>query len=76
MVPGSGIGSFGSVGRVIDLPRVPDKRVGVYNGAGLLGGVRVLVNNCQQCRKQPFQGAHSLLGRLWDGLGWGNFIFG
>jgi hypothetical protein len=26
------IGSFVSVGRVVDMPRVPDGRAGVYNG--------------------------------------------
>jgi len=44
--------------------------------AGLLGGLGVLVNNHQQCRKQHSQGACSLLGRLGGGLGQGNFIFG
>jgi hypothetical protein len=30
------IGSFGSAGGVVDMPRVPDGRAGVYNRAGLL----------------------------------------
>jgi len=47
------IGSFRSVGGVVDMPRVPDGRAGVYNRAGLLGGLGAPVNNCQQCRKQP-----------------------
>jgi len=29
------IGSFGSAGGVVDMPRVPDGRAGVYNRAGL-----------------------------------------
>ena len=34
------------------------------------------VNNHQQCRKQPSQDAHSLLGRLGGGLGQGKIYLG
>jgi len=63
------------VGGVVDMPRVPDGRAGVYNRAGLLGGLGAPVNNHQQCRKQPSWGARSLLGGLGDGLGRGKNIF-
>jgi len=49
---------------------------GEIDRAGLLGGLRMPVNNCQQCRKQPFRGARSLLGGLGDGLGRGKKVFG
>ena len=49
---------------------------GQIGGAGLLGGLGMLVNNRQQCRKQPSRGARSLLGGLGDGLGRGKNIFG
>ena len=49
---------------------------GQIGEAGLLGGLGMLVNNCQQCRKQPSQGARSLLGGLGDGFGRGKNIFG
>ena len=39
-------------------------------------GLGALVNNHQQCMKQPSQGVRLLLGGLGGGLGWGNFIFG
>ena len=39
-------------------------------------GLGAPVNNHQQCRKQPSQGAHLLLGGLGGGLGQGKFIFG
>jgi len=29
------IGSFGSAGGVVDMPRVPNRRAGVYNRVGL-----------------------------------------
>ena len=58
------------------MPRVPDGRAGVYNRAGLLGGLGPPVNNHQQHRKQPFRGARSLLGGLGDGLGRGKNVFG
>ena len=64
---------------MVDLPRVPDGRVGSnrqIDRAGLLGGLGAPVNKCQQCRKQPSWGAHSLLGGLGDGLGWKKNIFG
>jgi len=61
---------------VIDLPRVPDERAGSCSRAGLLGGFGGSINKCQQCRKQPSQGARSLLGGLGGGLGRGKNIFG
>ena len=57
------------------MPRVLDGRVG-SSRVGLLGGLGMLVNNCQQCRKQPSRGAHLLLGGLGGGLGRGKNIFG
>jgi hypothetical protein len=48
---------------VVDLPRVPDGRAGSNRWGGAAGWVGdAPVNNCQQCRKQPSQGARSLLG--------------
>ena len=62
---------------MIVLPRVLDERAGVV-GRGRDGeqGLGAPVNKHQQCRKQPSQGAHLLLGGLGGDLGWGNFIFG
>ena len=39
-------------------------------------GLGAPVNNHQQCRKQPSQGAHLLLGRLGGDLEWEKNIFG
>jgi len=61
---------------VIDLPRVPDERVGSCSRAGLLGGFGASTNKCQQCRKQHSWVAHLLLGGLGGGLGRGKNIFG
>ena len=55
------------------MPRVLDGRVGLYNRAGLLSRVGVLINTCKQCQKWWLaQVVHSLLGSL--GGDWGQEI--
>jgi hypothetical protein len=66
------IGSFGSAGGVVDMPRVPDGRAGV-GAVGRVGGTSKQLSTMQET---AILGARSLLGGLGDGLGRGkNYIW-
>jgi hypothetical protein len=70
------IGSFSSAGGVVDMPRMPDGRAGVYNRVGLLSrGLGAIVNTCKQCQMWQAGGCARCYTH-WGDIGAGNFIFG
>jgi len=73
---GSIIGSFGSAGRVIGLPRVPDGRAGSSRWGRAVGQVGGTSKQLSTIQETAITGGALAVGWARGGLGRGNFIFG
>ena len=73
---GSIIGSFGSAGRVIGLPRVLDGRAGSSRWGGAVGRVGGTSKQLSTMQETAITGGALAVGQARGGLGRGNFIFG